>query len=449
MMVWIHSGSSSGTTAVTRFKRVVTAMAFAGVLAFAGFASREAHALPSFARQTGQPCSSCHTAFPELTPFGRAFKLGGYTLGGGMMDPFTHFAGMVQTGFTHTQAPQTGLDPFNPNDNLAIQQASLFYGGKIVENLGAFVQATYDGIGNSVSWDNVDVRMAKSTTISGKDTVFGITVNNNPTVQDAWNTAPAWSFPGGYITSGLGPEPTASTMLEGAFSQQVLGAGAYVYYNSTLYAELSGYKSLSPETLSALGVAPDGTSAFSGIAPYARVAFEPSWGNNSLEIGAFGMFANVVPQRMGPQTDSYTDIGLDSQYQYINDKNAFTARASYIHENQRLSASQGLHLTTNISNYLDSFRASASYTYDHTYSLTAGYFGISGSADSALYGGSPNSSGFVFDLSWLPWSNGNSPLWEGFNTRFGVQYTMYNEFNGMSAGASDNNTLFLYAWSAL
>ena len=445
-MVGVLSGALGG---VANFKRVVAGIAAVVVVLFAGLGSREAHALPSFARQTGQPCSACHTALPELTPFGRAFKLGGYTLGGGMMDPFSHFAGMVQAGFTHTQAPQAGLDPFKSNDNLAMQQASLFYGGKIVDNLGAFVQATYDGIGKSVSWDNLDVRLAGSTTIAGKDAVLGITVNNNPTVQDAWNTVPAWSFPGGYITSGLGPEPAASTMIEGAFSQQVLGASAYLYYNSMLYAELGGYESLSPQTLSMLGAGPDGTSAISGIAPYARVAFEPSWGNNTLEIGAFGMFANVVPQRMGTQTDSYADIGLDSQYQYIADKNAFTARASFIHETQNLSASNGLNLSDNLSNYLDSFRASASYTYDHTYSFTAGYFGISGSADTALYGGSPNSNGFVFDLSWLPWSNGNSPLWQGFNTRFGVQYTMYNEFDGTSAGASDNNTLFLYAWTAM
>ena len=39
-----------------------------------------ASAVPSFARQTGQPCATCHTAFPELTPFGRRFKLNGYTL---------------------------------------------------------------------------------------------------------------------------------------------------------------------------------------------------------------------------------------------------------------------------------------------------------------------------------------------------------------------------------
>ncbi len=47
-----------------------------------GFASR-AEALPSFARQTGQPCGACHTDFAGLTPYGRRFKIGGYTYGGG------------------------------------------------------------------------------------------------------------------------------------------------------------------------------------------------------------------------------------------------------------------------------------------------------------------------------------------------------------------------------
>src|SRR6516225_2275205 len=48
-----------------------------------GLSSRPAYALPSFARQTGQPCGTCHTDFPALTPYGRRFKLLGYTTGGG------------------------------------------------------------------------------------------------------------------------------------------------------------------------------------------------------------------------------------------------------------------------------------------------------------------------------------------------------------------------------
>ena len=34
-----------------------------------------ANALPSYARQTGQPCGTCHTDFAGLTPYGRLFKI--------------------------------------------------------------------------------------------------------------------------------------------------------------------------------------------------------------------------------------------------------------------------------------------------------------------------------------------------------------------------------------
>ncbi|HYC09225.1 MAG TPA: hypothetical protein VEC10_06265, partial [Steroidobacteraceae bacterium] len=53
----------------------------ATALALASLATAPpAHAVPSFARQTGMACEACHTVFPELTHFGRVFKANGYTL---------------------------------------------------------------------------------------------------------------------------------------------------------------------------------------------------------------------------------------------------------------------------------------------------------------------------------------------------------------------------------
>ena len=59
---------------------LVNAATIAAVLVI-GLSPRRAVSLPLYARQTGQPCATCHTAFFELTPFGRRFKLGGYTTG--------------------------------------------------------------------------------------------------------------------------------------------------------------------------------------------------------------------------------------------------------------------------------------------------------------------------------------------------------------------------------
>jgi hypothetical protein len=39
------------------------------------------NALPAFARKYGMPCSSCHVAWPMLSPFGQAFKVNGYQMG--------------------------------------------------------------------------------------------------------------------------------------------------------------------------------------------------------------------------------------------------------------------------------------------------------------------------------------------------------------------------------
>ena len=54
---------------------------FRAFIAAAGGTAGQANAVPSFARQTGQECIACHVSFPELTPYGRYFKLTGYTIG--------------------------------------------------------------------------------------------------------------------------------------------------------------------------------------------------------------------------------------------------------------------------------------------------------------------------------------------------------------------------------
>ena len=84
---------------------VAVAAVVVGAVAFLAASAGPAEALPSYARQTGQPCATCHTAFPELTPYGRRFKIGGYTLGGGDWQG-PPLAAMYMPSFTHTQSPQ-------------------------------------------------------------------------------------------------------------------------------------------------------------------------------------------------------------------------------------------------------------------------------------------------------------------------------------------------------
>ena len=104
----------------------------------------QALAVPSYARQTGQACVACHVSFPELTPYGRWFKLSGYTIGVRQTLPL---AGMALAGVTSTRNNDDGTGtgtPVTARNNLpAFNQASVFFAGKATDNLGAFVQYTY------------------------------------------------------------------------------------------------------------------------------------------------------------------------------------------------------------------------------------------------------------------------------------------------------------------
>src|SRR5659263_42958 len=150
-----------------------------------------AEAVSSFARQTGMSCNECHTVFPELTPFGRIFKLGGYVMSktGKQYEFPPPLAGMAQVSFTDSKGLTSGVAPFDATNratdrtNLP-QQLSLFYGGRVYDKLGAFVQATYDGASDKIFLDLTDIRYSNNTILWDKNLIYGLTLNNSPSVQD-------------------------------------------------------------------------------------------------------------------------------------------------------------------------------------------------------------------------------------------------------------------------
>jgi hypothetical protein len=126
-------------------KKGFVALAFTGFSVLIPFAS--AHAVPSFARQTGMSCNVCHTLWPELTPFGRTFKLDGYTMSkSSPSEPFhLPLAAGLQLSYTslnkNSGILSNGIAPFdNATDSMVDktnlpQQASIYYAGRIMEHL--------------------------------------------------------------------------------------------------------------------------------------------------------------------------------------------------------------------------------------------------------------------------------------------------------------------------
>ncbi len=440
------------------------------VFAYAIFGASSANALPSFARQTGQGCPICHAGgnFPELTPFGRAFKLNGYTLSTGESD-IPPLAVMVGTGFTNTRTGQPGgaAPHFGANDNFSLEFASLFYGGKIIDNLGAFAQVTYSDTARNFNWDNTDVRLTTPIQLFDHDVVLGANFNNNPTVSDIYNTTPAFGFP--FTSASLAPRPAAATLIEGGLAQQVGGLGAYSMVDDTLYTEFSLYKTLPKDTQRTFGIHPEGQTEIDGVAPYWRVALQRDWAEHAVEAGTYGLFANTFPGRVRDfGTDKIVDYGVDAQYQYNSEHHYAGLYANFIHEDQTLGASQAAGVSANSSNTLNSLRLRGTYFYSQDwskYGFTVQYFSINGSGDTGLFApgpisgsanGRPNSKGWIFELDYLPFIN-TQPLsfWPWAQVKLSLQYVAFTKFNGASRNfdgfgrdASENNTLFLLAWFA-
>ncbi len=423
----------------------------------------KAHAnIPAFSRQTGMACSMCHYQFPALTPFGRLFKLNGYTLTGiatinaqadTTKDPSLKLltvppmAAMFVGDFAQTAkavpGTQNGTAQFP-------DQASLFVGGAITPNLGIFSQFTYAAADGTFGMDNLDLRYAKNHTFGdGNSLLFGLTLNNNPTVQDVWNTVPAWSFP--FMGSEAVPAPGAGTMIDGALGQAVVGLGAYTLLNNHLYSELTLYRS-SPQGAS---YPLDGSAGntTSGVSPYWRVAWQQPLNQDYLMVGTFGMHTQLYPSDITGPTNQFTDVGVDAQYEHPTGAGAVIGRATYTHESQNRVADFISGASQQHDN-LTTFKANVSLATSLYYGASFGYFQTNGTTDAILYAanpvdgsanGSPNSQGFVGQLNYNVWQN----------VRLGLQYTMYTKFNGGNTNydgsgrsASDNNTLYLFTWLA-
>jgi hypothetical protein len=425
---------------------------------------RNVRAVPSYARQTGLPCSSCHYNPPELNPAGRKFKLLGYVDKDKEKQGITDNSGKrhagldllaslplsarLETSFTSLNSPQPGTQ----NGNFEFpQDISLFLAGAWTSHVGSFLQVTYDTQNDHFGMDNTDIRYANKRNLAGKELVYGLDFNNNPTVEDLWNDMPAWGFP--WVASDFAPTPTAAPIIQGRLAQDVAGFGGYAMWDNHLYGFATIYRS---EHVGASQPNPGSVAGTAlpynirGVAPYWRVAWQELTPRTQYEVGTYGMHMKSTPGNIVGLEDGYTDWAADFQIdRTLFRKDVLSLRGTYIRENSDLIATLNAMGAQQSKHHLDTVLVNAEYHFGNRYSATFGWFDTGGTVDTLLYSqspvtgsanGNPRGAGYIANFS----------VWPMQNLQLAAQYTGYTRFNGAAinydgAGrnATGNNTVYL------
>ncbi len=422
--------------------------------------SANAWALPSFARQTGWSCATCHTSFPQLTPMGRMFKLMGFTTTnlqpqqkieakvGNQVRLFlpriSQFSVFVQASATNvaggqqvlggSSATRAGGSAVTSNNNIeAPQQVSLFYAGALSTHVGDFMHITYSG-GGGFGFDDSSVVHTHAYSLGRNNTlIVGEDVNNTPTAMDVWNTSTDWNSPfyysdytayGSVPTSFIGSSPGAAFPLigVGAYVADIFGANRanWLYFDADVYHNSEGIGTApnSGGAFNAGGTNADnvpGTNAtgnpvyyvnsgqLASDAPYIRLAYQHDWSKWNWEVGTYDMWSRVYVNPTAPAgaVNQFDDYDLDSQLQYlnINTNNNLTLRVNDIYETQKF-ADPTLYGDSSVSSgHLNTLNLSATYWWHDEYAAQGGFQSTTGTAN-ALYWGTGATS-----------ANGHTALW--------------------------------------
>ncbi len=405
----------------------------------AGFAPLAAQALPSFARQTGSECTACHIAGvgPHLTPFGMQFKLSGYADGDKDSLPLS---AQLRVSNNHLQLPSTKA-------STRLDEASLFLAGRLAPKIGVFAKLTHtddpfnSGAPKLTQLDQLDLRYTDTAKAMNSDVTWGLSLNNNPGVQDPLDAMQAWGFPALGTTGSLFNATTHPTV-----PHRVLGLTGNLQFDKHWYAELGGYRSLARGTQDALGQDPQNDPGrFSSVAPYWRLAYLHDFKTQFIGFGLYGMSARrqlrvlspqpLATERSGP-SDRLNDVGVDAVYEYLGDRShILQLRANYLRERRRFGSTPTNPYTGAVapgSSALHEATLAATYVFRQAYGATVAWMSSRATADAVRYypNNTPDSRVRYVEVFWTPFGREDSWGAPWANLRLAANWTRFARFNG-------------------
>jgi hypothetical protein len=242
----------------------------------------QASAMPSFARQTGKACNTCHFQhYPTLNAYGQDFKAGGYTdmgkqgtiKGKGLSLPevlnlsvFTKVRYLKDNGTDIVGQPTRASGEWNVPDELA-----LLSGGRIADNVGYLLE--------------MQLANAAAATVAGFKMPFmfkagGSKLGIIPYTTDTLGAAYGFEL---LATGAVRNNKVMESRVESSAQQYILTDGpamgvALVAANPLFFANFSKW---SPNH----GASANGNVSRSPTSNYLRAAFTPTVGDWDLAVG--------------------------------------------------------------------------------------------------------------------------------------------------------------------
>ncbi len=412
-------------------------IAASATLMFIGFTAEESKAVPSFAKQTGRPCSGCHTIWPRLNATGREFKLEGYT--------------EVADDYPRIQQDNLDLLRFGPPLALSIisfpyqkitgqsaqtripDEFALYFAGRITPNIGVF--STPHWLRNSGQFTLELVKLAAASRI-GESNIVGVVVGKMDAAgADPYNTIRYTAFH--TINS---PAILSRTRAAGDFFGFSDNANEGIVLNGKffqkIYAAIGGFRGDS----GASQVESDPVDVFG------RFVFEyPLGGEAIASIGGFlydgkerydhsytqqpvsggGIVQAPVPTTLDAYKTRIKRYGLDFQYQLESDPHLLEVIGAYM-----MGKDSGVDV---YGSSIDPFSptpppagpgqeikftgyyAEVSYFYQRMYGITLGYDHLNSDQDNTL-----DKKGPTINFTYSPW----------LNTKFGLEFSKFDLTNG-------------------
>ena len=282
--------------------------------------SSNVYALPMFERQTGLNCNACHLQQdPKLNKFGRDFLLSGMTLSDKISetnksDSDIQASIMFKSRYEKTsdkpdsKGAVSSESPLNDGVSAIPKTASVMLGGRVTDNLGVFINASYK--------DEEDHALSGRLMYSKK-------------LEDGYVGVSVYSFANFGPFSGIEPYNTGLYKPNRNFEAMKLSninqatkigsgkaTGLQLYYvndfmfnnNDRLFASIGGYTPTQDNA---------DIEVTSNFIPLARLAYEYKVGNFNIILGGYALVGGLTSDSTQSLQMKRETYGIDLQLEGV------------------------------------------------------------------------------------------------------------------------------------